>query len=602
MDSERTVRREWWWRNGVTVVLAAGALWYWMRHDFVCDDAYIALRYARNLAEHGAAVYNLGERVEGYSSFSWVVLLAALMRVGFEPLVALRLLSAVSSALLIASTVHLWRVMWPRAVVSTQADSEAAVIEATEWRALVPKPALAGGTRRVWTRRQTLGEWGLMALLGVSAPVGAWAFGGLETPLFAALCTTATAQAVRLARSRALRDAAALGLVWAAASWTRPETPIFVVCIGLSLAGVALVHSRDWTERRGGLRLLLTAGAVCVALVGAHVAWRLWYYGAPLPNTYYAKTSGDAGKLFERGVQYVRFTFTQLGAPLLGWAVLWIPSRFRAAVRQEPLAAQSVAWWTARLWLPLQALYVARVGGDFLDLGRFFVPLVPLLCVALVSALCVAVPERDDAGRWAVVGRWSPRWLAAAVAVLGLVIVGGHTVHQVDVSQRAIAGKDRRKSKLGIESLKWTKSAAQRWAATGRWLRAHAEPDELMAVGAAGAMPYFAGIPNLDTFGLCDAHVARHGRIAGTRPGHQRFAPRSYIRSRKPVYVFVGDRVTTKRRALPRRHNWGRSFVWVRAVVDAKQHGAKKTFYHQFLMRRSHAERLAKRSKFIELE
>lgn len=585
-DRELTERAGWWWRNGVTIALAAGALWLWRRYDFVCDDAYIALRYARNLAEHGAAVYNLGERVEGYSSFSWVVLLAGLMRVGFEPLTALHLLSALSSAFLLASAVHLWRVLWP--------------VSGSPKRA-TPDPAISGAPW-AWMGKETLGEWGLVVLLGVSAPVGAWSFGGLETPLFAALCATAVARAARLSASRAVRDAVGLGLVWAAAAWTRPETPLFLLCSGLSLTGVLLAGCRDWPERRRCMHLLLTAGAVCVALVGAHVLWRLWYYGAPLPNTYYAKTSGDAGKLFGRGVKYVRFTFTQVGAPLLGWALLWIPQGFRAAVRHGPPAPQSVAWWIARMWLPLQALYIARVGGDFLDLGRFFVPLVPLLCVALVSALCVALPERDDVTHRARQVRWTSRWAARVVAVLALVLVAGHTVHQVDVSYRAVAGKDPRKSKLGIESLKWTKSAAQRWAATGRWLHEHAEASELMAVGAAGAMPYFAGIPNLDTFGLCDAHVARNGRIAGTRPGHQRFAPKSYIKGRKPVYLFVADRVTTKRKALPRRHSWGRSFVWVRAVVDAKRYGGTKTFYHHFLMRRTQAKELAKHSKFIELK
>lgn len=591
MSTEPTKSGEWWWRNGVTVVLAAGALLFWRSYDFVCDDAYIGLRYARNLAEQGAAVYNLGERVEGYSSFSWVVLLAALMRVGLEPLAALHWLSALSSALLMVSAVHLWRVLWPRSPT---------VLPKTV-PLVAPPSEIPQSGRRAWVRKETLGEWGLLLLLGGSASVGAWSFGGLETPLFAAVCTLAVARAVCLVRTRATMDAVGLGLVWALAAWTRPETPLFVLCSGLALAGGLFVSSRDGAERRGAVRLLLTAGAVCAVLVGAHVFWRLWYYGAPLPNTYYTKTSGDAGKLFGRGVKYVRFTFTQLGAPLLGWVVLWVPQRFRS-VRREPSTEQAVVWWIARLWLPLQAVYVARVGGDFLDLGRFFVPLLPLLCVALMSALCVAFPGRDEAGRPPTFKPWKARWLAAGVTAVALVVVVGHTVHQFDVRHRAIAGKDRHKSKHGIESLKWTKSAAERWAAMGRWLSEHAHPDELMAVGAAGAMPYFAGIPNLDTFGLCDAHVARHGRIAGTRPGHQRFASRSYIRSRKPVYLFIGDRVVTKRKKLPRRHNWGRSFVWVRAVVDANRYGANKTFYHHFLMRRSQAKKLAKHSKFIELE
>src|SRR4051794_37248022 len=43
---------------------------------FTIDDAYISFRYAENLASGHGLVYNLGERVEGYTNFLWVVLLA----------------------------------------------------------------------------------------------------------------------------------------------------------------------------------------------------------------------------------------------------------------------------------------------------------------------------------------------------------------------------------------------------------------------------------------------------------------------------------------------------------------------------------------------
>ena len=41
------------------------------------DDAFITFRYARNLASGNGLVFNLGERVEGATSLSWTLLLAA---------------------------------------------------------------------------------------------------------------------------------------------------------------------------------------------------------------------------------------------------------------------------------------------------------------------------------------------------------------------------------------------------------------------------------------------------------------------------------------------------------------------------------------------
>ena len=51
----------------------------WIRHLFgglACDDAFISFRYLDILASHGQLSYNVGERVEGYSNFLWMLLLA----------------------------------------------------------------------------------------------------------------------------------------------------------------------------------------------------------------------------------------------------------------------------------------------------------------------------------------------------------------------------------------------------------------------------------------------------------------------------------------------------------------------------------------------
>src|SRR5262245_5187644 len=76
--------------------------------DAICDDAFVSLRHAQNLALHGAPVYNLGERVEGYSSPVWMALSAILLRLGFEGRTALALLGALSGVVLIVCVWHLF--------------------------------------------------------------------------------------------------------------------------------------------------------------------------------------------------------------------------------------------------------------------------------------------------------------------------------------------------------------------------------------------------------------------------------------------------------------------------------------------------------------
>ena len=53
--------------------------------SFVCDDAFISFRYAQNLAQGHGLVFNLGERVEGYTNFLWTLLLGLIVAVGARP-------------------------------------------------------------------------------------------------------------------------------------------------------------------------------------------------------------------------------------------------------------------------------------------------------------------------------------------------------------------------------------------------------------------------------------------------------------------------------------------------------------------------------------
>lgn len=62
-------------RGALVVVFVALMLLAWANR-FVQDDAFISFRYARNLAEGNGLVWNLGERVEGYTNFLWTVAMA----------------------------------------------------------------------------------------------------------------------------------------------------------------------------------------------------------------------------------------------------------------------------------------------------------------------------------------------------------------------------------------------------------------------------------------------------------------------------------------------------------------------------------------------
>lgn len=71
---------------------------------YVIDDSFIGFRYARNLADGQGLVFNAGERVEGYTSFLWVMIGYVGLKLGVEQLVFVQ---AVSVA---AQIITLWLV------------------------------------------------------------------------------------------------------------------------------------------------------------------------------------------------------------------------------------------------------------------------------------------------------------------------------------------------------------------------------------------------------------------------------------------------------------------------------------------------------------
>ena len=88
----------------VVAVVAFGALValaFLRRDELQCDDAFITFRYAENLAAGRGLVFNVGERVEGYSNLLHTLMLAALSLVGIGPVLGANLIGAAAGLALL---------------------------------------------------------------------------------------------------------------------------------------------------------------------------------------------------------------------------------------------------------------------------------------------------------------------------------------------------------------------------------------------------------------------------------------------------------------------------------------------------------------------
>ncbi|MBN1334722.1 MAG: hypothetical protein JXB39_02045, partial [Deltaproteobacteria bacterium] len=245
---------------------------------------------------------------------------------------------------------------------------------------------------------------------------------------------------------------------------------------------------------------LLGAWPMVLVLAGL-VVFRLVYYGEPVPNTFYAKTGGGLDAV-GRGLAY-------LAAHAVAHPLLWILVVLRAVspwLLGTPLGRSSrVALATASLYLAS----VAALGGDFKPTGRFVHPVTPFLALLAGEALVAGARRVQRTARWGL-----------AAAVLGLGLASGLVVARE-------AGATARDRHANLEARK----------VLGEWLAAHFPADTVLAIHSAGAVPYYAGLPTLDMWGLTDPYIARRPAAGRGLAGHQKTDPVYVFAQRPALYV-----------------------------------------------------------------
>ncbi len=457
--------RRYWPVVAATLLLFPHALLF----DFVNDDAYISFRYAQNLAEHGQLVFNLDERVEGFTNFLWTLMLAGGIKLGINPVVFSRFLGVAFAVGTLGLLVRL----------SLRLDGE----RPSRWHVVAP-----------------------VGLAGLGA-FACWCTGGLETQLFTFLLLLGFE---RLLNEMATGRGFTSGACFALAAMTRPEGVLFFGLAALYRLGRNFLRERRLAPTFPELYWLLAFVAVFVP----YFAWRWTYFGWPFPNTFYVKSAGGAGT-YQLGLYYLRRFVEDYGVGFLALVLLlgW-PSKLDW--RRRDLFAL----------FTLSALafagYVVKVGGDFMGLYRFILPVLPL------GVLCVQEATRTLAQRLA------PFVTQPVLAAAGIAAFAAFLAGSLQVSRTAAAGGSDR----GIDSPGYLKQYVDERIPVGLWMAPHVRPEHLASVGGAGVIPYYSKIRAFDCFGLVDQTIAHDPAMTvQLRPGHQKWVSFSYLFSRRPTLI-----------------------------------------------------------------
>jgi len=312
----------------VLIVVGQGPLFGWD----VVDDAFITFRYAANLADGHGLVFNIGDRVEGYSNFLWNVLLAASGSIGCDIVLTGKLLSLIFACLAVVLT-------WVCArMVATQ----------REW-----PPGLA---------------WVPPLMLALYPGWSYWAYGGLESTMLACLILLFLLfGSSDISRLKNLIPTILFGLL---ATLTRWEVVLLWPVVALPHFFNKTPEGKSYKLRTCTLLFLLAVG------FGVYFIWRAWYYGELLPNTFYAKAnSGIWDRLIPWGLNYTGELAIFWWVPLS--MILWFSN-----CRQRLSLVLGAS-------LLIYIGYVTWTGGDHFAWLRFYMPILPIAALMLTEVIHV---------------------------------------------------------------------------------------------------------------------------------------------------------------------------------------------------------------------
>jgi len=321
---------------------------------WLSDDSLISLRQVWHAINGYGFTWNYGERVQAFTHPAWVLLLTAVTAVTRELFYTTIFLSV------LLSVGSIWFVM--------------------RYASLLPRG-----------RYTPYFLAGFLVALAFSKAFTDYMTSGLENPLSFFLIGLTVWQVGRIEQRGAdPRALAGVFAMLALAFLNRFDLALLLLPLALYLLVARVGTSRLWS---------LVPGS---AMIVAWFTFAVVYFGAPLPNTYYAKVVAGfpAAEVHARGAAY--------------FEVSWGKDPVTAAliVFGTVAGALSASWVNRSLSLGtvLYCAYLYNIGGDFMQ-GRFFAV---LAYVAVFNLIAI-----DDARR---PGRAFKT--VALLATLGLVAIG----------------------------------------------------------------------------------------------------------------------------------------------------------------------------------
>jgi arabinofuranosyltransferase len=455
------------------------------------DDSYISLRFARNYADGHGFVFNIGERVEGYTCFLWVWLLGTIKRlIANADLVILAKTLGIGFSILGILLIYRFSTY----LVTRSPRGEASA------DALSPFPLM---------------------LIAANFPFVFWGFSGMETGLYVSCLVGSSYLFCRylLEPERGVSNLFWSSLILVFAMMTRPEAYALPAC---NLGFILAARRRD--RAKHVVLFLLPLLAVFVP----YFVWRYRYYGYPLPNTYYAKVGGGSLSLSWFGLRYLAAGAVPHIA-FIGFIAAKVIRRRRGMnIADYYLLALMLIW----------AATVIYTGADHFHGYRFFVYVLPFMYVFSLDEINFRI------------GRAADR-LSGLFHIRSRPIIG-HSMIAL-IAFLTFLGLFFFRSEGSGLMLRRGRTQAERWAPLGKWFEENTRPEDVVATPVVGAIGYYCHNTILDMLGIVDRVIA-HTPVEDPGLGpkdHNRFNT-EYLLGRRPKYIYLFETRSTEEEYLER--------------------------------------------------
>lgn len=502
----------------LSILLLAILVYHISAYYFLTDDAFISFRYAVNFADGNGLVFNIDERVEGYTNFLWVIIISIFSFLGVLPEKIANVISIAASIILILSVIWFNRKFF--------ADHKYDLI-------ILAAPFL----------------------LVLNRTYAVWSTSGLETKLFSFFIFLSLAFLIRgwYEDSKYLKASA---ILFAFTSLTRPEG----ILLTASFFGYYLVLK---FIRREKMSQIFIPILIYLIIVGSHFIFRLIYYGYLFPNTFYAKVEGF---WFEAGFSYLFLFIHEYGLYFLLLPVLFVLSKNYDRTRRQILLATTLPF------IPY-LIYLASIGGDHFEFRPLDI-ILPFLAIRIQEGfrqMLEWLRSKIKTVAYVVI-------IVYAMLALMFYILPGYLSHKnfSNIYESGVGVRTADSPNLLVKFIPGFKGyltlfdnvhaklaknfvcirQEEHKLAMEQYFKPQSEilvdainsglikPDESICLWCVGAIPYYSKLTTIDFLGLTDEYVA-HRRFPSQSEkesglmGHNRRADRQYLLNRGVTYISV---------------------------------------------------------------